>query len=63
MVEAQGLTCNKDCLPIELDILFGAWVAGLGFILVLLGLSVWGRATFTEFDVPSEAEQSSAAAE
>ncbi len=28
-----------------LDVFLGAWMAGLGFILVMLGLSVWVKAT------------------
>jgi hypothetical protein len=29
----------------EVDMVIGAWIAGMGFVLLLMGLNVWTRAT------------------
>ncbi len=45
----------------EVDMVLGAWVAGMGFVLLLIGLSVWVRSTCDDDhclspDTPEEQE-------
>jgi hypothetical protein len=35
----------KDLPMNEVDMVIGAWIAGMGFVLLLMGLNVWTRAT------------------